>query len=150
VNSLLAASLLRRPASCSQPAQNPSGNPRRNFLFSQRHMFKEFSNFVVLKDGTIIAGSKYRLKKPRWVQRLIAFFGGYFWLPCPICGRKFGGHEPSGTLIKEGHVFFPAIVFRAEMTCSECVEEAKKRSRPVEEECYSQQMKMLTNIFGCK
>ena len=20
---------------------------------------------------------------------------GYFWLPCPVCGREFGGHEQS-------------------------------------------------------
>ena len=30
---------------------------------------------------------------PRWLHRLYARFLGYFWLPCPICGRCFGGHE---------------------------------------------------------
>jgi hypothetical protein len=29
----------------------------------------------------------------RLLERLRAWFGGYFWLPCPICGRMFGGHE---------------------------------------------------------
>jgi hypothetical protein len=29
----------------------------------------------------------------RWWARLRAFWGGYFWLPCPICGRYFGGHD---------------------------------------------------------
>ena len=39
------------------------------------------------------------MKLPRWVHRAIAFVGGYFWLPCPVCGRRFGGHEnPSGLL----------------------------------------------------
>lgn len=33
------------------------------------------------------------LARPRWFQRLRAWLGGYFWLPCPLCGRKFGGHE---------------------------------------------------------
>lgn len=23
---------------------------------------------------------------------------GYFWLPCPLCGREFGGHEAGGTV----------------------------------------------------
>ncbi len=30
---------------------------------------------------------------PRWMHRLYAGLGGYFWLPCPLCGRFFGGHE---------------------------------------------------------
>lgn len=30
---------------------------------------------------------------PRWPHRLYARLNGYFWHPCPICGRKFGGHE---------------------------------------------------------
>lgn len=29
----------------------------------------------------------------RWFNWLYAFFGGYFWLPCPLCHKKFGGHE---------------------------------------------------------
>ena len=30
---------------------------------------------------------------PRWVHQWFAFMGGYFWLPCPMCGRVMGGHE---------------------------------------------------------
>lgn len=30
---------------------------------------------------------------PRWWHHLRAHLGGYFWLPCPACGRFFGGHE---------------------------------------------------------
>jgi hypothetical protein len=29
----------------------------------------------------------------RRAHRLYAFLGGYFWLPCPLCGNCFGGHE---------------------------------------------------------
>lgn len=29
----------------------------------------------------------------RWVHRWYARTFGYFWLPCPLCGRDFGGHE---------------------------------------------------------
>jgi len=30
---------------------------------------------------------------PRWMHKLYASAAGYFWLPCPVCGRMFGGHE---------------------------------------------------------
>ena len=41
---------------------------------------------------------------PRWLHRVYAAVGGYFWLPCPCCGRKFGGHETGGaTLWTEWH-----------------------------------------------
>jgi len=33
------------------------------------------------------------LKLPRWVHKLYAFTHNYFWLPCPLCGKMFGGHE---------------------------------------------------------
>jgi hypothetical protein len=29
----------------------------------------------------------------RWAHRLYAWIFRYFWSPCPICGRHFGGHE---------------------------------------------------------
>lgn len=30
---------------------------------------------------------------PRWMHRLYARLDGYFWTPCPLCRRRFGGHE---------------------------------------------------------
>jgi hypothetical protein len=30
---------------------------------------------------------------PRWIHQTYAFVAGYFWLPCPVCGRQVGGHE---------------------------------------------------------
>lgn len=55
------------------------------------------------------------MKLPRWVHRLWAFFFGYFWLPCPLCGEKFGGYEwrvdePSSSIMlswSEGHGVCP-------------------------------------------
>lgn len=35
--------------------------------------------------------------RPRWLNRWWAWLGGYFWIPCPRCGRMFGGHEWAGT-----------------------------------------------------
>lgn len=42
---------------------------------------------------------------PRWLNRLWAGFGGYFWIPCPLCGEDFGGHEWDGRAINgtDGH-----------------------------------------------
>lgn len=30
---------------------------------------------------------------PRRLHELFAKLNGYFWLPCPLCGELFGGHE---------------------------------------------------------
>lgn len=42
---------------------------------------------------------------PRWQHHLWARLNGYFWLPCPVCGEMFGGHEvldrQTGALIRE-------------------------------------------------
>lgn len=37
------------------------------------------------------------LRRPRWFHRVWAWLFGYFWLPCPDCGRMFGGHESAAT-----------------------------------------------------
>lgn len=30
---------------------------------------------------------------PRFLAKLLAFLGGYFWLPCSLCGKNFAGFE---------------------------------------------------------
>lgn len=30
---------------------------------------------------------------PRWINHAYAELLGYWWLPCPVCGRHYGGHE---------------------------------------------------------
>lgn len=30
---------------------------------------------------------------PRWFAHLWAWMLGYFWIPCKVCGRPFGGQE---------------------------------------------------------
>ena len=32
-------------------------------------------------------------RAPEFIRHFTAWLGGYFWLPCPNCGRMFGGHE---------------------------------------------------------
>lgn len=29
----------------------------------------------------------------RWLNKIYAKLNGYFWIPCPVCGQYFGGHE---------------------------------------------------------
>jgi len=62
-----------------------------------------------------------KLRRPRFLQHVYALTHGYFWLPCPICGRKFGGHEEGTSL----------MINYAEgiCTCPECVEEATRRNQ---------------------
>jgi hypothetical protein len=33
------------------------------------------------------------MRLPRTLHRFYAWLLGYFWIPCPLCGRYFGGHE---------------------------------------------------------
>lgn len=59
---------------------------------------------------------------PRWVARLLAFLGGYFWLPCPLCRRPFAGFEwPLGESLMVDW-------FRAEGVCPDCVLESRRRN----------------------
>lgn len=37
----------------------------------------------------------YRWRRLHW---LYAFWYGYFWLPCPLCYRPFGGHEHGASI----------------------------------------------------
>ena len=56
----------------------------------------------------------------RWLNCLYAFVWGYFWLPCPLCGRKFGGHERGGSLYC-GYGTSVGV-------CPDCSDEAKRRN----------------------
>ena len=63
---------------------------------------------------------KSLFRYPRFINKLWADFYGYFWLPCPICERNFGGHESdAGLLITTG---------RGLMVCWRCNEEARIRN----------------------
>jgi hypothetical protein len=46
----------------------------------------------------------------RWFERFVAWAGGYFWLPCPMCGEMFGGHEianmfTAAVIGEDGHAY---------------------------------------------
>ena len=54
----------------------------------------------------------------RFFNKIYAIIFGYFWLPCPICGEYFGGHEESGTLY--------ISYIEGESTCKNCKNKAEE------------------------
>ena len=50
------------------------------------------------------------------LRRFWAWLLGYFWLPCPICGRMFGGYETASV----------GIIRTGKLVCKECEENAKE------------------------
>lgn len=74
--------------------------------------------FIRSKRGDKIG--KKLSKYPRFINWIWATWGGLFWLPCPICGKNFGGHEPSGTLMHSYN--------HGEGVCSSCDGEAGRQN----------------------
>ena len=58
----------------------------------------------------------------RWLNKLYAWIRGYFWQPCPICGRMFGGHEIADFSLLESK-------YLGGLVCKKCNDEARKRNR---------------------
>ena len=63
------------------------------------------------------------MRIPRWCHKIYANLLGYFWSPCPICGRMYGGHEEHGSLMIDWG--------SGRCTCINCAEEADKRNQKV-------------------
>lgn len=72
-----------------------------------------------------VVGDVMRIR-PRFVAQILAFLGGYFWLPCPICGEPFAGFE-------WGNGSLAHTPTTGEGVCSkpECEAEAARRSDEV-------------------
>lgn len=65
-------------------------------------------------------------RNPRWLNCLYAHLMGYLWLPCPICGEKFGGHEWRTDL---GHILYTTVNSGIAICPNlECVIEAGERN----------------------
>jgi hypothetical protein len=60
---------------------------------------------------------------PRWLNKLWANFWGYFWKPCPLCGRYTGGHEWNSI-----DQYVPINSWQGRGVCArqECIEKAKE------------------------
>ena len=63
------------------------------------------------------------MKIPRWCHKIYANLLGYFWSPCSICGRMYGGHEEHGSLMIDWGTGSP--------TCINCIEEAEKKNQKI-------------------
>ena len=59
--------------------------------------------------------------KRRLLNKVYARLRGHFWLPCPICGQMFGGHEWGGSL--------KISTRKGAAVCLDCKEEADRRNR---------------------
>ena len=67
-----------------------------------------------------VATMRDKRNRPRFVERWYAKATGRFWLPCPICGEMFGGHEWAGDLMDSiGH---------GRAVCANCADEAWERT----------------------
>jgi hypothetical protein len=67
---------------------------------------------------------------PRWMHRLYAAVGGYFWSPCASCGRMMGGHEWRDRGPYSGSLPCPADgVRRFVALCPACTREGRGGSR---------------------
>jgi hypothetical protein len=67
------------------------------------------------------------MRLPRFLHRFWAWLNGYFWAPCPVCGRMFGGHEAfwRGLRISKGS-------WRSICGSPDCLYVAEIRNRVVE------------------
>lgn len=63
---------------------------------------------------------KIRGRRLRWLNQLYASMNNYFWLPCPLCGYHFGGHELSGSLYLGSG--------RGQAVCFDCADHADELS----------------------
>ena len=59
--------------------------------------------------------------RPRWLARFLAFVGGYFWLPCPLCNQMFAGFEVS-------HLPFLDMAINRKLACENCTDLVRKHN----------------------
>ena len=69
------------------------------------------------------------MKLSRKINRWWAKSFGYFWLPCPLCGECFGGHEIKK---RELTVFVTASdEWVGKVVCKSCEEAVRSRHTPL-------------------
>ena len=78
---------------------------------------------VLNKEGG--KGMKDKRRKIRWFQKIYAILFGYFWLPCPICGKYFGGHEWQDN----NYTALQISQYEGNAVCINCTEKAIKRNK---------------------
>lgn len=68
-------------------------------------------------------GNSVRL--PRFLHHFYAWFFGYFWHVCPLCGNCFGGHEKCGII---------RIGVLGKVVCLKCARELQEHKQTDEYE----------------
>jgi hypothetical protein len=58
---------------------------------------------------------------PRWQHHFYADAHAYFWISCPMCGKKFGGHEDGSGCLMDNPGGGLSV-------CGRCSAEANKRN----------------------
>jgi len=59
-------------------------------------------------------------RRPRFLNAIAAYLGGYLWLPCPICNEKFAGYEST-------EIIFDSWT-TGKMVCWRCSEKAAEKN----------------------
>lgn len=74
---------------------------------------------------------------PRWMHHLYANVLGYFWLPCALCGRNWGGHEWRDIDGKPSVIADPESgAGRFTGICPACTRQGRGDSRWISEEVF--------------
>jgi hypothetical protein len=61
----------------------------------------------------------------RRLNKLYANLNGYFWLPCPLCGKEFGGHEWKDYNGLSSSVSVPDMEYGGKGICPDCTKAGK-------------------------
>jgi hypothetical protein len=61
----------------------------------------------------------------RALNNLFAAVMGYFWLPCPLCGQEFGGHEWRDIDGKSSSIPVDGQPGRGRAICPDCTRAGK-------------------------
>lgn len=70
-------------------------------LGKPRLMYWQRDGRTIFEAPVVIDRRRPRFRRPRWLHRAFAHAMGFFWAPCPVCGRMRGGHEkPGGTMME--------------------------------------------------
>jgi hypothetical protein len=57
---------------------------------------------------------------PRFLHQAYAALAGYGWVPCPLCGREFGGHEWRDRNGNTSHISHPSKPGTFKAICPDC------------------------------
>jgi hypothetical protein len=75
------------------------------------------------------------MSRIEYVERFRAWLGGYFWLPCPNCGRMFGGHESMrGEILWNGDDWSRGLVTCPHPACRAQVRRLNEQRQPASEQ----------------